>query len=165
MPSPCNSVLFSISYLKDSGQVTMRGTMVKKNDAKRLTEMGLGIDGELRVKTDGRVVDHNATKKTKDPESKGPVRRSTFGKSKASSKRRPSWSWCCDRGPRRCRGQSYQSGRSWLVFRRSAMRRVRPTICMTTPLSTGSIFLTRAPNSRLDIEDTTVCSTATAAAM
>ena len=64
-----NSVLFSISYLKDSGQVTMRGTMVKKNDAKRLTEMGLGIDGELRVKTDGRVVDHNATKKTKDPES------------------------------------------------------------------------------------------------
>ena len=62
-----NAVLFSISYVKDSDQVTLRGTMVKQNDAKRLTEMGLGIDGELRVKTDGRVVDHNAAKETKVP--------------------------------------------------------------------------------------------------
>ena len=27
--------------------------------------MGLGIDGELRVKTDGRVINHNATKESK----------------------------------------------------------------------------------------------------
>ena len=27
--------------------------------------MGLGNDGELRVKTDGRVINHNATKESK----------------------------------------------------------------------------------------------------
>ncbi len=62
-----NATLFSISYIKKSGQVTLRGTMVKKSDAQRLTDMGLGIDGELRVKTDGRVVKHNAAKETKVP--------------------------------------------------------------------------------------------------
>ena len=41
--------------------------MVKKSDATRLTEMGLGIDGELRAKTDDRVVKHNATKDSKIP--------------------------------------------------------------------------------------------------
>lgn len=57
-----NAPLFSISYVKKKGLVTLRGTMVGKSNAERLIEMGLGIDGELRVKTDGRVIDHNATK-------------------------------------------------------------------------------------------------------
>lgn len=60
-----NATLFSISYSKENQQVTMRGTMVKEVDAKRLTEMGLGIQGELRVKTDGQVLEHNATKESK----------------------------------------------------------------------------------------------------
>ncbi len=60
-----NAAMFSISYVKTKGLVTLRGTMVQKKDARTLVEMGLGIDGELRVKTDGRVINHNATKKRK----------------------------------------------------------------------------------------------------
>ena len=60
-----NAAMLSISFVKKKGLVTLRGTDVGKSNAKKLVAMGLGIDGELRVKTDGRVISHNATKKRK----------------------------------------------------------------------------------------------------
>jgi len=57
-----NENMFSISYNKEQALVTMRGTPISKLNAKRLTEAGLGMQGELRVKTDARVIKHNAGK-------------------------------------------------------------------------------------------------------
>ena len=64
-----NAMIFHIKYVKTKGLVTMRGTLLKKVDADRLDAMGLGrMQGEMRLITDGKVVEHNATsvKKKKD---------------------------------------------------------------------------------------------------
>ncbi len=57
-----NENMFSIKYNKNTGEVSMRGTPISKANAQHLTDSGLAMQGELRVKTDAEVVNHNATK-------------------------------------------------------------------------------------------------------
>ncbi len=63
-----NVNIISLKYVRTTGQITMAGTSVAPSQAKRLVAMGLNIVGELRLKTDANVVQHNATKvkKTKN---------------------------------------------------------------------------------------------------
>lgn len=53
---------FSISYVKKTGRVTMEGVALAKSNAKKLFDLGLNSQGQIRVKTDARVISHNATK-------------------------------------------------------------------------------------------------------
>ncbi len=57
-----NENMFSISYNKKKALVTVQGKQISKINAKRLTDAGLGMKGQLRIKTDARVIKHNANK-------------------------------------------------------------------------------------------------------
>ncbi len=60
-----NENIFSITYNKDKGTMTVRGKYIKKQDANRLAQMGLDVvRGFIQVKTDGQVLEHNAHKVT-----------------------------------------------------------------------------------------------------
>ena len=61
-----NENMVSISYNKNTGRITLRTRYVKKSDADRLTAIGLSMQGELRIKTDARVLSHNADKTKKE---------------------------------------------------------------------------------------------------
>jgi len=54
--------LITLQYVRRTGLITMRGTSLKKADAKRLAEAGLNMQGEIRFKSDAKVISHNATK-------------------------------------------------------------------------------------------------------
>lgn len=61
-----NENILSILYVKKKGLISVQATPIAKGTAKRLIDMGLGMQGQLRVKTDARVVSHNAQKVRKD---------------------------------------------------------------------------------------------------
>ena len=56
-----NEIFIGIKYVKRTGLITLRGADVGKSARKRLIAMGLDSVGELRVKTDLPIVEHNAT--------------------------------------------------------------------------------------------------------
>jgi hypothetical protein len=56
-----NERIVSLRYVRDSGLVTLQGAAIAKSNARRLVDMGLNIQGQLRVRTDAEVVSHNAT--------------------------------------------------------------------------------------------------------
>ena len=58
--------IITLKFIKDSGEIVFEGTAVSRSRAKQLTEAGLNIAGDLRVKTDARVVSHNATSVSKN---------------------------------------------------------------------------------------------------
>jgi len=57
-----NENLLSIRYNRLKSLVTIQGTPISNVNAKRLAEAGLGMQGQLRIKTDARVLSHNAEK-------------------------------------------------------------------------------------------------------
>jgi hypothetical protein len=61
-----NEEMLSITYIEDDRTITIGGKYIKKEDAERLQQMGLNVQGVLRIKTDARVEGHNATKVTKE---------------------------------------------------------------------------------------------------
>ncbi len=56
-----NEIFIGIKYVKTTGLITLRGAGLGKSGLKRLAAMGLDTEGELRVKTDLPIVEHNAT--------------------------------------------------------------------------------------------------------
>jgi len=56
-----NENIFSIQMSAKTGQIDIRGKYIKKKDKERLVEYGLWMEGEFRVKTDTKIVEHNAT--------------------------------------------------------------------------------------------------------
>ena len=61
-----NENMLSITYDEKEGAINLAGKYVKKQDADRILQMGLNIQGVLRVKTDAHVIAHNAQRVTKD---------------------------------------------------------------------------------------------------
>ena len=61
-----NERLLSLKYVSTSGQITLNGTSVSRSRAQQLIDKGLGIAGALTVRTDAKVVDHNAHSVTED---------------------------------------------------------------------------------------------------
>ena len=49
-----------VKYVKDTRLITVQATPIGKENARKLLDIGLGMQGQLRVKTDAKVVDHNA---------------------------------------------------------------------------------------------------------
>jgi hypothetical protein len=56
-----NANMLSLSYVESSGEMKVAGASISTDNAKLLTQAGLGMDGELRVITDAKVLAHNAT--------------------------------------------------------------------------------------------------------
>ncbi len=51
-----------LRYVKTAGTITMEGKYLRKADKEQLMTMGLGMQGQLRLKTDANVTGHNATR-------------------------------------------------------------------------------------------------------
>lgn len=60
-----NADMLSLSYVRDKREITIRGAYLRKDQQKQLEEIGLNVQGQIRVITEARVVQHNATKVTK----------------------------------------------------------------------------------------------------
>ncbi len=56
-----NELFFTMGYNNETGQITMMGKSLKRDNRERIRAEGLDSSGELRLFTDGRVVSHNAT--------------------------------------------------------------------------------------------------------
>ena len=76
-----NEKFFTIKYVKTTGLVSMEGVALAPSNAKKLFDMGLNSQGQIRVKTDAKVISHNATK-IRD---KNKAKKSMSGRSRASS--------------------------------------------------------------------------------
>lgn len=66
-----NENVLSIRYVKTNGSIVMAGTPIGPSAKKQLSELGLDMQGEIRLFTDAKVVAHNATS-VADNRSKGP---------------------------------------------------------------------------------------------
>jgi hypothetical protein len=55
-----NETMLSLKYVRDTGLITMEGTIIAEDRANQLAAIGLGMQGQLRVRTDARVVEQNA---------------------------------------------------------------------------------------------------------
>ena len=57
-----NELILIVKYVKETGLITVQTNPIARSTAQRLLSSGLSMQGQLRVKTDLRVVNHNATK-------------------------------------------------------------------------------------------------------
>lgn len=58
--------IMTLKFIKDTGEVIFEGTSATRARARQLVDAGLNVAGDLRVKTDARVVSHNATSVTRN---------------------------------------------------------------------------------------------------
>ena len=61
-----NEDMLSITFNEKQRTITLAGKYIKKDDAERIRQMGLNVQGVLKIKTDARVEAHNATNVTKE---------------------------------------------------------------------------------------------------
>ena len=61
-----NESMISLKYVAGTGLVEVMGRSIRKADRQRLAEMGLGMQGEIRVKSPIPALDHNATEVIQD---------------------------------------------------------------------------------------------------
>jgi hypothetical protein len=66
-----NAAMLTVSYADTTGLVSIYGASLTKENMERIVALALGTEGELRVHTDAKVVDHNATAVADNPK-KGP---------------------------------------------------------------------------------------------
>lgn len=59
-----NQNMLSLTYSEEKFTLTVRSRHIKKQDLDRLEQMGVGMQGVLRIKTDARIIEHNATQVT-----------------------------------------------------------------------------------------------------
>ena len=65
-----NELILQLKYVANSGYVVLEGKSITKDNRQRLYDMGLNMEGQIRVKTDMPIKDHNATSTKKDPQDK-----------------------------------------------------------------------------------------------
>lgn len=62
-----NELILQLKYVENSGYIVLEGKSISKDNRQRLWDMGLNMQGQIRVKTDLPVKSDNATSKKKDP--------------------------------------------------------------------------------------------------
>lgn len=60
-------LMLQLKYLEKSGTIVLSGKSISRQNQKRLANIGLGMQGEIRVKTDLPIKSSNATRQVKDP--------------------------------------------------------------------------------------------------
>ncbi|MBT6860469.1 MAG: hypothetical protein HOA18_17035 [Rhodospirillaceae bacterium] len=61
-----NENMLSISFNKNTGRIGLAGRYIQKKDGDRIQAMGLDVKGVIRIKTDAKVLSHNAQKTFKE---------------------------------------------------------------------------------------------------
>jgi hypothetical protein len=61
-----NENMLSISFNKNTGRIGLAGRYIAKKDGDRIQAMGLDVKGVIRIKTDAKVLSHNAQKTFKE---------------------------------------------------------------------------------------------------
>ncbi len=64
--NPTSEFLLGIRYNSKTRQISMLGKSIRRDNKKKLDEMGLTSQGQIRVFTDAKVISHNATKVEKN---------------------------------------------------------------------------------------------------
>jgi len=62
-----NELILQLKYVEKSGYIVMEGKSITKENRQRIYDMGLNMQGQIRVKTDMPIKSHNATTEKKDP--------------------------------------------------------------------------------------------------
>jgi len=62
-----NELIFQLKYVQNSGYIVLEGKSLTKENRERIQQMGLNMQGQIRVKTDMPIKSDNATSKKKDP--------------------------------------------------------------------------------------------------
>ncbi len=62
-----NELILQLKYVENSGYIVLEGKSLKKENRQRIQAMGLGMEGQIRVKTDMPIKSHNANIEKKDP--------------------------------------------------------------------------------------------------
>ncbi|MBL4692418.1 MAG: hypothetical protein JKY92_03715 [Magnetovibrio sp.] len=65
-----NEVIFQLKYVENSGYIVFETKSISKANRKRIKQMGLNMQGQIRFKTDMPIKAHNATYTKKDPNDK-----------------------------------------------------------------------------------------------
>jgi len=65
-----NELIIQLKYMEKSGHVVLEGKSISKENRQRLYDMGLDMQGQIRLKTDMPIKSHNATSTKKDPSDK-----------------------------------------------------------------------------------------------
>ena len=55
-----NAAMLTISYVDPTGVISIYGASLTQENTRRLADLGLGTEGEIRLTTDAKVVSHNA---------------------------------------------------------------------------------------------------------
>jgi len=55
-----NQAFLTLKFLQTTGEVTIEAVSISDDQAQRLAALGLGMEGQIRIKTQARVVNHNA---------------------------------------------------------------------------------------------------------
>lgn len=61
-----NESILSLKYVEGTGLIEMMGRSISKTDKDRLAAMGLGTEGEIRLRTSIPALDHNAAEVIED---------------------------------------------------------------------------------------------------
>ena len=62
-----NELILQLKYVSDTGYIVLEGKSIKAENRQRIAQMGLNMQGQIRLKTDMPVKDSNATSTKKDP--------------------------------------------------------------------------------------------------
>mgnify|MGYP006870595781 CR=1 FL=1 len=65
-----NELILQLKYVENSGYIVLEGKSITKENRNRLAKSGLNMQGQIRVKTDMKIKDHNATSTKQDPNNK-----------------------------------------------------------------------------------------------
>jgi len=65
-----SEVIFQLKYVANSGLIVFETKSISKDNRKRIVQMGLNMEGQIRFKTDMPIKDHNASYTKKDPKDK-----------------------------------------------------------------------------------------------
>lgn len=65
-----SELILQLKYVENSGYVVLEGKSITKENRNRLAQAGLNMQGQIRLKTDMPIKDHNATSTKKDPNNK-----------------------------------------------------------------------------------------------
>lgn len=62
-----NELILQLQYIEKSGTVVLEGKSLKKENRDQIAKMGLNMQGQIRLKTDMKIIKTNATSSKKDP--------------------------------------------------------------------------------------------------
>jgi len=65
-----SELILQLTYDEKRGYITLGGKSLTKTNRQRLRDIGLEMQGQIRIKTDLQIKTHNATRVKKDPQDK-----------------------------------------------------------------------------------------------